>query len=61
MKGEQAIKLAKKVIEILDKKCREGCNEANYSWVGFENGNGVECGVDIERLIKQAKKVLTSL
>ena len=51
--------LAKKVIEILDKKCRKGCTDP--TWVGFQNGNGSECGIDIERLIKQAKRLIFTL
>lgn len=50
----EAICLAEKVIEILDKKCRKGCT--NPTWVGFENGEGSECGIDIENLIKKAKQ-----
>lgn len=53
-----ATHLAKNIIKILDKKGRAGCN--NQGWAGFENGNGTEIGVDIERLIKQAKRFLTS-
>lgn len=53
-----AILLAKKVIAVLDKKCRNGCTGEHYTWVSFQNGNGVECGVDIERLIRQAKRLL---
>lgn len=51
----EAIGIAEKVIEILDKKCRRGCT--NHTWIGFQNGNGTECGVDIERLIKKAKQI----
>lgn len=53
-----AVLLAEKVINVLDKKCRNGCTGEHYTWVGFQNGNGVECGVDIERLIRQAKRLL---
>lgn len=53
-----AIKLAEMVVQVLDKKCRNGCSPKNYKWDGFQNGNGTECGVDIERLISKAKKFL---
>jgi len=53
-----AVRLAEKVINVLDKKCRNGCTGEHYTWEGFQNGNGTECGVDIERLIKQAKRLL---
>ena len=55
----QGLCLAKKVIEILDKKCRRGCTDP--TWVGFQNGDGSECGIDIERLIKQAKRLIFTL
>lgn len=48
--------LAKNVIKILDKKGRAGC--INKSWEGYCNGNGTEIGTDIERLIRQAKRIL---
>ena len=52
------VSLAEKVIQVLDKKCRNGCNVEHDTWDGFQNGNGTECGADIERLIKQAKRLL---
>ena len=55
-----AVRLAEKVIEVLDKKCRNGCTGDNHTWIGFQNGHGAECGVDIERLIKQAKRLLSN-
>ena len=55
-----AVSLAEKVVEVLDKKCRNGCTGEHYTWEGFQNGNGTECGVDIERLIKQAKRILSN-
>jgi hypothetical protein len=59
-KNVLAVSLAKKVIEVLDEKCRKGCTTINKSWIGFENGDGIECGNDIERLIKQAKSILSN-
>jgi hypothetical protein len=53
-----AVSLAKEVVQILDEKCKQGCAPENRSWIGFENGDGIECGNDIERLIKQAKNIL---
>lgn len=55
---EKLINLAESIVKILDVKCRKGNNEENKSWIGFQNGNGTECGKDIEKLIKQAKKIL---
>lgn len=44
-----------KIIKILDVKARTGCNDKSASWVGLQNGNGTEIGLDIENLIKKAK------
>lgn len=52
------VPLAKTVIKVLDTKARAGCDDS--SWVGYSNGNGTEIGVDIERLIKQAKRLLAN-
>ena len=38
-----AVRLAVKVIEVLDKKCRNGYTGEHYTWVGFQNGNGMWC------------------
>ena len=53
-----AQELAKEIIRILDVKTRQGLRQPETAWIGFENGEGVEVGKDIERLIKKAKAVL---
>ena len=60
MKKDTSIALAQRVVDILDKKCRNGSSKEFSSWIGYENGNGTECGTDIEKLIKQAKRILKS-
>lgn len=50
--------LAETVINVMDKKGRAGCK--NRTWIGFENGNGIEIGTDIENMIKQAKQFLVN-
>ena len=50
------VRLAQTIVKVLDVKARAGCSEP--SWIGYSNGNGTEIGVDIERLIKQAKRLL---
>jgi predicted RNA-binding protein with EMAP domain len=52
-------KLIEKFIFVLDEKARRGT--VDMSWEGFQNGNGVEVGKDIEKLIKQAKKILKNM
>ena len=53
-----AVRLAETVIKVMDKKGKAGCNDP--TWIGFQNGNGTEIGVDIERMIKQAKRFLAN-
>ena len=53
---EEANKIIDNLISILDVKARKGCNDKISSWVGVQNGNGIEIGVDIEKLIRKAKK-----
>jgi hypothetical protein len=56
IKMSNGIRLAKLVISILDKKAHKGCTDK--SWPGFQNGNGEEIGVDIDRIVDEAKKLL---
>lgn len=53
-----AVRLAKTVINVMDKKGKAGCKEP--TWIGIQNGNGTEIGVDIERMIKQAKRFIAN-
>ena len=53
------VRLAETVINVMDKKGKAGCKDP--TWIGFQNGNGTEIGVDIERLIKQAKRFLANV
>ena len=57
---EEQLNEANKIIDnfilLLDVKARNGCYDKNTSWVGIQNGNGVEIGIDIEKIIKKAKK-----
>lgn len=52
------IKYIKKVIYILDVKANEGCNQKLRRWTGFQNCNGKEVGVSIDKLIEQGKKLI---
>jgi len=51
-------KLAKLVIEVLDKKAHKGCK--NKFWSDFQNGLGEDIGVEIENLISEAKKIIST-
>lgn len=55
MNAEQ---LANEIIRVLDVKARRGVRKPEETWTGFENGEGIEIGRDIERLIKRAKAVI---
>lgn len=54
----ELIKLAERVVDVLDKKASAGVY--NKEWKGFTNGNGTEVGVDIDRLIKHCKKIINT-
>ena len=54
--NDELISLALQVVEILDKRCKAGCSKPD--WTGYQNGNGVEVGRHIERLIRVAQRIL---
>ena len=54
--NDKLITLAGQIVEVLDKRCKAGCS--NPDWTGYENGNGSEVGSEIERLIRRAKRIL---
>ena len=54
--NDELIGLALTVVEVLDKRAKAG--HLNPSWQGFQNGNGVEVGSDIDRLICKARRIL---
>ncbi|GAB3805545.1 hypothetical protein GCM10028819_39000 [Spirosoma humi] len=54
--NDELISLALTVVEVLDKRCKNGSHKP--PWEGFHNENGVEVGSHIERLINKAKRIL---
>ena len=62
-KINDAIQIFHNILDVMDVKAREGCDPSytnlNLSWEGFENGNGVEIGKDIEKFIRKIKKYLS--
>lgn len=58
-KLKEAVKLLESIIYILDVKSLEGCTDKN--WFGFQNGNGVEVGKDINNLIVKSKEFIYNL
>ena len=55
---EEANKIIKSIIKILDIKARQGCRQKEDTWVGIQNGNGIEIGEDIEKIILKSKKYI---
>ena len=48
--------MLKEGIDILDVKCADGCE--NKTWKGFQNGNGEDIGIEIDRFIKESKQLI---
>ena len=45
------------IVNILDVKCADGCE--NKTWKGFQNGNGEDVGLEIDKFIKEAKQLIS--
>ena len=54
--NQELIKLAKRVVRVLETNFK--CDGEICDWDGFENGNGRECGKEIDRLIINVKRIL---
>ena len=55
---DEANRIIKSIIKILDVKARQGCNQKDGAWIGVQNGDGIEIGDDIEKLIIKSKKYI---
>ena len=55
-KAPEMLEKLKECIEILDVKCTDGC--VNKTWIDFQNGNGEDIGIEIDRFIKEAKQLI---
>ena len=44
------------IVNILDIKCTDGC--VNKTWVDFQNGNGEDVGLEIDKFIKDTKQLI---
>ena len=44
------------IVNILDIKCIDGC--VNKTWGDFQNGNGEDVGLEIDKFIKDTKKLI---
>ena len=55
-KAPELLEKLKEGIEILDVKCTDGC--INKTWIDFQNGNGEDIGIEIDRFIKESKQLI---
>ena len=44
------------IVNILDIKCTEGC--VNKTWGDFQNGNGEDVGLEIDKFIKDTEQLI---
>ncbi|WP_020604006.1 hypothetical protein [Spirosoma spitsbergense] len=54
--NHELISLALIVVEVLDRRAKAGSHKP--PWQDFQNGNGVNIGIDVERLIQKAQRIL---
>ena len=55
-KAPEMLEKLKECIDILDVKCTDGC--VNKTWIDFQNGNGEDIGIEIDRFIKESKQLI---
>ena len=55
-KAHEMLEKLKECIDILDVKCTDGC--INKTWIDFQNGNGEDIGIEIDRFIKESKQLI---
>ena len=55
-KAPEMLEKLKECIDILDVKCTDGC--INKTWIDFQNGNGEDIGIEIDRFIKETKQLI---
>jgi hypothetical protein len=55
-KSTEMLEKLSEIVNILDIKCTDGC--VNKTWIDFQNGNGEDIGIEIDRFIKESKQLL---
>ena len=55
-KYTEMLEKLKECIYILDIKCTDGC--VNKTWRDFQNGNGEDVGLEIDKFIKDTKQLI---
>ena len=52
----ELLKKLAEIVNILDIKCTDGCDDK--TWKDFQNGNGEYVGLEIDKFIKEAKQLI---
>ena len=55
-KAPEMLEKLSEIVNILDIKCTDGC--VNKTWGDFQNGNGEDVGLEIDKFIKDTKKLI---
>ena len=55
-KYTEMLKKLSEIVNILDIKCTDGC--VNKTWGDFQNGNGEDVGLEIDKFIKDTEQLI---
>ena len=55
-KAPEMLEKLSEIVNILDIKCTDGC--VNKTWRDFQNGNGEDVGLEIDKFIKDTKQLI---
>ena len=55
-KYTEMIEKLSEIVNILDIKCTDGC--VNKTWGDFQNGNGEDVGLEIDKFIKDTEQLI---
>ena len=55
-KSPEMLEKLSEIVNILDIKCTDGC--VNKTWRDFQNGNGEDVGLEIDKFIKDTKQLI---
>ena len=55
-KDTEMLEKLSEIVNILDIKCTEGC--VNKTWGDFQNGNGEDVGLEIDKFIKDTEQLI---
>ncbi len=55
-KSPEMLEKLSEIVNILDIKCTDGC--VNKTWGDFQNGNGEDVGLEIDKFIKDTKQLI---